>query len=239
MRSANRTAAGRNSSVVRDAFAIAVATGAVAVSFGAIAVGSGLPAWSVVVMSVFIFAGGAQFMAVGLIAAGNPVAAILGGLLVNARHLPFGLAVADAVGTRWWQRLLGSHLVIDESVAFTLAQSAPRNRRVAFWATGGLLFVFWNLGSLAGIALGSTVTDPGVLGLDAAFPAGLIALILPSLKDRATRDVTLSGAALAVLTTPLLPAGLPVLLSLTGLLTLLIPRRQKQAPVGTTGEPSC
>jgi 4-azaleucine resistance transporter AzlC len=239
MRSVNRTAVIRDATVVRDAFAIAIATGAVAVSFGAIAVGSGLPAWSVVVMSVFIFAGGAQFMAVGLIAAGNPLAAVLGGLLVNARHLPFGLAVADAIGPRWWQRLLGSHLVIDESVAFTLAQTSPRDRRVAFWATGGLLFVFWNLGGLAGIALGSTVADPGVLGLDAAFPAGLIALILPSLKDRATREVTLSGAALAVLTTPFLPAGLPVLLSLTGLLTLLIPRKPAPAPVSTTGEPAC
>ena len=46
-------------------------------------------------MSAFVFAGGAQFMAVGLIAAGNPVAAVLAGLLLNARHLPFGLAVAE------------------------------------------------------------------------------------------------------------------------------------------------
>lgn len=232
MRSAHRT------TVIRDALAIAVASGAVAVSFGAIAVGSGLPAWSVVVMSVFVFAGGAQFMAVGLIAAGNPLAAILGGLLVNARHLPFGLAVADAVGPRWWHRLIGSHIMVDESVAFALAQTSARDRRIAFWTTGTLIFIFWNLGSLAGIALGSTVTDPAVLGLDAAFPAGLIALLLPSLKDRATREVTLSGAAIAVLTTPFLPAGLPVLLSLAGLLTLLIPR--KPTPhVGTTEVSSC
>ncbi|WP_051798324.1 AzlC family ABC transporter permease [Catenuloplanes japonicus] len=236
MRSVHRT------TIVRDALAISVATGAVAISFGAIAVGSGLPPWSVVAMSVFIFAGGAQFMAVALIAAGNPLAAVLGGLLVNARHLPFGLAVADAVGPRWWQRLIGSHIVIDESVAFTLAQQDPRDRRLAFWTTGGLLFIFWNLGGLAGIALGSAVTDPAVLGLDAAFPAGLIALLLPSLKDRATREVALSGAALAVLTTPFLPAGLPVLLSLAGLLTLLIPRKpekNEEAHVGTTGAPAC
>ncbi|MDR7278290.1 AzlC family ABC transporter permease [Catenuloplanes atrovinosus] len=223
MRSVNRT-------ILRDAFAIAVATGAVAISFGAIAAGSGLPPWSVVLMSVFIFAGGAQFMAVGLLAAGNPLAALFGGLLINARHLPFGLAVADAVGPRRWQRLLGSHLVIDESVAFALARTDPRERRVAFWATGALLFVCWNLGTLAGLALGSAVGDPAVLGLDAAFPAGLIALILPSLRDRATREVTLAGAALAVLTTPLLPAGLPVLLALGGLLVLAIPRRRPATP---------
>ncbi|GAB7047498.1 hypothetical protein JCM9534A_26240 [Catenuloplanes indicus JCM 9534] len=190
-------------------------------------------------MSVFIFAGGAQFMAVGLLAAGNPLAALLGGLLINARHLPFGLVVSDAIGTRWWQRLLGSHLVIDESVAFALARTDPRERREAFWATGAMLFVCWNLGTVAGIALGTAVGDPAVLGLDAAFPAGLIALILPSLTDRATREVTLTGAALAVLTTPFLPAGLPVLLSLAGLLTLLLPRRRTPSPgiaTGATGD---
>ncbi|MDP9791838.1 4-azaleucine resistance transporter AzlC [Catenuloplanes nepalensis] len=220
MRSLNRT-------ILRDAIAIAIASGAVGVSFGAIAAGSGLPPWSVVVMSVFIFAGGAQFLAVGLLAAGNPLAALFGGLLINARHLPFGLVVADAIGPRWWQRLLGSHLMIDESVAFALARTDPRERRQAFWATGAMLFVCWNVGTLIGIALGTVVGDPAVLGLDAAFPAGLIALILPSLKDHATRQVTLTGAALAVLTTPLLPAGLPVLLSLAGLLTLALPRRRR------------
>ncbi|GAB7037987.1 MULTISPECIES: AzlC family ABC transporter permease [Catenuloplanes] len=228
MRSVNRT-------ILRDAGAIAIASGAVAVSFGAIATGGGLPPWSVVVMSVFIFAGGAQFMAVGLLAAGNPLAALFGGLLINARHLPFGLAVADAIGTRWWQRLLGSHLLIDESVAFALARTDPRDRRHAFWATGAMLFVCWNLGTLAGIALGTAVGDPAVLGLDAAFPAGLIALILPSLRDRATREVTLTGAAVAVLTTPFLPAGLPVLLALAGLLALALPHRRP--PPGPDGGP--
>ena len=57
-------------------------------------------------MSTLVFAGGAQFMAVGLLAAGNPVAAVLAGLLLNARHLPFGLAVAGRgrpalAGTGW------------------------------------------------------------------------------------------------------------------------------------------
>ena len=60
--------------------------------------------------------------------------------------------------------------------------------------------------------LGGAAGDPAALGLDAAFPAGLIALILPSLRDRDTRLVALTGAAVAVLLTPVLPAGLPVLL---------------------------
>ncbi|MPZ25305.1 MAG: branched-chain amino acid ABC transporter permease, partial [Micromonosporaceae bacterium] len=92
--------------LLRDAGAIAVAVVVIGVSFGAIAVASGLPGWLVVAMSLLVFAGGAQFLSVGLLAAGGPLAAVLGGLLLNARHVPFGLALAsersseasDAVG---------------------------------------------------------------------------------------------------------------------------------------------
>jgi 4-azaleucine resistance transporter AzlC len=210
-------------SLIRDVAAISAASAAVGVSFGAITVAAGLPGWVVPAMGLLVFAGGAQFMAVGLLAAGNPVAAVFGGLLLNARHLPFGLVVSDAVGQRWPARLVGSHLMVDESVAFAMAQSDPGRRQRAYWLTGLFLFVAWNLGSLAGVVLGGAVADPAALGVDAAFPAGLLALLLPSLRDRETRLVAGLGAAVAVLTTPLLPAGLPVLLALTGLLVLALP----------------
>lgn len=203
---------------MRDVGAIGLAVFAVGMSFGAIGVASGLPAWAVITMSLVVFAGGAQFMAVGLVAAGNPFAAVFAGLLLNARHLPFGLAVADAVGTSWRRRLVGSHILVDETVAFTMAQPDPASRRRAYWLTGATLFVSWNIGGVLGVLLGEAVGDTDALGLDAAFPAGLIALLLPSLRDRQTRDVALAGALVAVVTTPLLPAGLPVLLALSGLL---------------------
>jgi predicted branched-subunit amino acid permease len=79
--------------LLRDVAALGLAVFAVSISFGAIAVASGIPAGLTVLMSLLVFAGGAQFLAVGLIAAGNPLAAIFAGLLLNARHLPFGLAI--------------------------------------------------------------------------------------------------------------------------------------------------
>ena len=78
--------------------AIGLACLAIGVSFGAITVASGLPGWVAVAMSLFVFAGGAQFMAVGLVAAGNPFAAVFAGLLLNARHVPFGLALGGHPG---------------------------------------------------------------------------------------------------------------------------------------------
>ncbi|MGW4294242.1 AzlC family ABC transporter permease [Micromonospora chersina] len=222
MRTAYRTGDAR---VLRDVAAIGAAMVAVGASFGAVAVAAGLPAWATLAMSVLVYAGGAQFMAVGLIAAGSPLAAVLAGLLLNARHLPFGLALGGALGPRRWQRLLGSHLMTDEATAFALARPAGPGRRRAFWLAGVLLFLAWNAGTGLGVLAGGAVGDPAALGLDAAFPAGLAALLLPSLRDRETRRVALTGAALAVLATPLLPAGLSVLLALAALLLPLLARR--------------
>ncbi len=205
-------------SLVRDIAAIAAAVGFVGLSFGAIATASGVPAWAVVAFSVIVFAGGSQFMAVGLLAAGSPVTAVLAALLLNARHLPFGMAVADVLAGGWGRRLVGTHLMVDESVAFALAQPDRERRTGAYWLTGSLLFALWQVGTVLGIGLGSAVGDPDKFGLDAAFPAALIALILPRLADPAGRRVALVGAAVAVGATFVLPAGLPVLLALVGLL---------------------
>jgi 4-azaleucine resistance transporter AzlC len=220
-------------SLLRNVLAIGLACLAIGVSFGAITVASGLPGWAAIAMSVFVFAGGAQFMAVGLVAAGNPFAAVFAGLLLNARHVPFGLALGDTLGTRWRDKLVGSHIMTDESVAFALSRPAGPARRRAYWATGATLFVLWNIGAVLGVLLGGAVGDTDALGLDAAFPAGLIALLLPALRDRDTRGVALTGAAIAVVTTPFLPAGLPVLLALGGLGVLVHSRRRDRAEVAS------
>ncbi|CRK58126.1 putative branched-chain amino acid permease [Alloactinosynnema sp. L-07] len=212
----------------RGVLAIAVAAVVNGLSFGAISVAAGTPVWVPVVMSLLVFAGGSQYLAVGVVAAGgSPVAAVLGGLILNARHLPFGLAVGQVIGTSWPARLVGSHLLIDESVAFAMAEPDPRRARASFWLCGAALFAAWNLGVLGGALTGQLVSDPAVLGLDAVFPAIMLALVLPSLTDSAKLRPALLGAAVALATTPFLPAGVPVLLSLVGLLA--VPRRVKEA----------
>lgn len=217
--------------LLRDSLAIGAAAGVIGLSYGAIAVANGLAVWVPIVMSLVVFAGGSQFLAAGLMGAGNPLAAVLGGLLINARHLPFGLAVGRSIGDTLPSRLLGSHLLIDESTAFTMAERDPARQRRSFWMVGGTLFVLWNLGTVAGALLGGVVGDPQTFGLDAAFPAGLLALLLPSLRESAARLAAGVGAVIAVLTTPLLPAGLPVLLALGGLAAALLVKAPTPAAV--------
>lgn len=210
--------------LLRDVALVCLADGIVALSFGATAVSGRLPWWLPVVMSLLVFAGGAQFAAVGVVlAGGNPVAAVAAGAVLNTRLFPYGLAVADVTGPaepgrgRWWVRLLGAHLVTDESVAFALRGTGPAERRTGFWTCGVALFAAWNVATALGAAAGSAVRDMTAFGLDAAFPAVLLALALPALADRRTRAAALCGASAAVALTPFLPAGLPVLASLGGL----------------------
>jgi 4-azaleucine resistance transporter AzlC len=207
--------------LVRDVLAIAAAVGAIGASFGAIAVSSGLPWWLPSMLSLLVFAGGAQFLAVGVVAAGGgPIAAVLGALVLNSRLLPYSLAIADTIGRGRLVRLAGSHFVTDESVAFAIAQGNRERSRAAFWACGVSLFVAWNLGTAGGVLAGQVIGDPGAFGLDAAFPAALLALVLPNLRDSGTVRPALLGAAIALAASPFLPAGVPLLLALVGLVAV-------------------
>ncbi|WFB10730.1 AzlC family ABC transporter permease [Streptomyces sp. LX-29] len=218
MRSLLRT---KDSRLLRDVTLVCLADGVVGASFGALAVAGGLPVWVPVVMSLLVFAGAAQFSAVGIVlAGGGPVAAVATGLLLNVRNVPFGLAVADVLGANRLTRAFGAHLISDETVAFALARSDRAGRRAAFWLSGLSLYVVWNVCVLAGALAGKAVGDTDALGLDAAYPAVLIALVLPALRDTGTRRAALLGAAVALAATPLLPPGLPVLLALAGLLAV-------------------
>jgi len=124
---------------------------------------------------------------------------------------------ARLLAGRWLRRLVGTHVITDESVAFALRQPDAARRRSAFWACGLGLFVIWNLSVLLGVALGSAVRDTNAFGLDATFPAVMLALALPTLTSRPTRIAAGAGAVIAVALTPVLPAGLPLLAALGGL----------------------
>lgn len=204
--------------LARDIALVCLADAVVAVSFGAVSVGTGLPAWLPSLLSLAVFAGASQFLLVGILASGGGLlAAVAAGLLVNARHVPFGFAVADTLRGGLARRLVGTHLMVDESVAFALAQRDPRRRTVAYWTCGLGLFVSFNVATLAGVLAGRALGDTDAWGLDAAFPAVLLALVLPALRDRGTRRVALLGAGIALATSAFLPPGLPVLLSLLAL----------------------
>lgn len=222
--------------VLRDIALVWLADAVVGVSFGAIAVAGGLPVWVPVLMSLLVYAGSAQFSVVGILAAGGgPAAAAATGLLLNSRTAAFSLAVSDSLGRSWAARFLGAHLITDETAAFVLAQPDPKRRKAAFWISGLGLFAVWNVSVLGGALAGTALGDTDRFGLDAAFPAVLLALVLPALRgDSMTRRAAATGAVIAVAAAPWLPAGVPVLLALLGLLAA---RRGPSRPTRSTAAP--
>jgi predicted branched-subunit amino acid permease len=70
--------------------------------------------------------------------------------------------------------------------------------------------VCWNGGTALGVLLANAIGDPSRLGLDAAFPALFLALLVGQVRDRFGVAAAVLGAAIAVLLVPFTPAGVPI-----------------------------
>jgi predicted branched-subunit amino acid permease len=200
-------------SITTNAVGIGVATGAYGLSFGAISVASGLDFWQTQTLSLAMFTGASQFAFVGILGAGGgAVAAVITALLLGARNGLYALSLSSVLRLPRPRSLAAAQLTIDESTAMAIRhREDPAEARHAFWATGLSVFVLWNVGTAIGALGASAVGDPTVLGLDAAIPAGFIALLWPRLVDRHTRLLAALAAVIALALVPFVPAGLPVL----------------------------
>lgn len=205
--------------IARDAMAMGLAVGLFGVAFGVLAVTNGATAAQAQAMSILVFTGASQFMVVSVIGSGgSPIAAIASALLLAARNAFYGLSVARMLPpqTSLPRRLAAAQLTIDESTALGLAQPDPQHRAGAFWSGGLSVFLWWNLGTLAGALGGDRIGDPAALGLDAAFPAGFVALIMPTLRHRSGRIAGVVGGLITLVLIPLLRPGIPILLAAFG-----------------------
>ena len=169
-------------------------------------------------LSLLVFTGASQVSAVSVIASGGSGASAFGGAAVlAARNAVYGLAMAPHMKGRLPIRLLAAQLTIDESTAMAAAQDDEQHRRAAFWITGVSVYVFWNLGTLIGALVGSSI-DPERYGLDAAFPAAFVAVLFPLLKDRRAALAATIGAVVCAALIPFTPVGVPILCAAAGIL---------------------
>ncbi|MDH4160341.1 MAG: AzlC family ABC transporter permease [Actinomycetota bacterium] len=201
--------------VLRSALGVGVVVGTYGVAFGALAVSSGLSATQALALSTLTFTGASQFALVGVLGTGgSALAGVATAWLLGSRNALYGMRLAPLLAAESRRRrLLAAHLVIDESTAVAVAQDDDRAARLGFWATGTSVFVCWNLATVAGALGTEALGDPQAWGLDAAVGAAFLALLWPRLRDRRALPVALGGAAVALAATPLLPAGVPVLLA--------------------------
>jgi len=200
-----------------------------AISFGVLARSAGFDPVASVVMSATTFAGSAQFAAVSVLGAGGTVvAAVAAAVLLNARYAPMGLAAAGAFRGGRLRRLLEAQLLVDESWAISQTKGdsgRPRFDRRRLVGAGLLLYVAWVGGTALGVAAGDGL-DPAEFGLDAAFPALFLALLVPLVRTRNAFAAALAGAGLALVLTPVTPAGVPVIAATLAALVGLLPERR-------------
>jgi 4-azaleucine resistance transporter AzlC len=164
-----------------------------------------------IVMSATTFAGSAQFAAASILGTGGTLAAaIVAASLLNARYAPISVTVAGEFHGSFFRRLLEAQLIVDESWALSRRGDGRYDRRLL--VGGGLsLYVCWIGGTAVGALLGDTLGDPERYGLDAAFPALFLALLVPQVRTRRSLAAALAGAAIAFVLIPLTPAGVPII----------------------------
>lgn len=193
----------------RAALPLAVAVGGFGIAFGLLARSAGMGPVAAVLMSATTFAGSAQFAAASILDAGGAVAAAIGAaVLLNARYGPIGVSVAPVLGGPLWKRLLLAQLVVDESWA--ISNRGGRFHRRLLIGSGVVLYCAWVTTTALGAVGAEVLGDPTALGLDAAFPALFLALLWPQLRDRGAIAAALLGGSIALVLTPLVPPGLPI-----------------------------
>jgi predicted branched-subunit amino acid permease len=211
----------KQSSVTSVSIGVGFATGVYGISFGALSVAAGLDIWQTQVLSLLMFSGGSQFAFIGVIAAAGGVAsggAVIGAAVASAwllgiRNGFYAIRMAPLLGRVGLGKLVPALLTIDESTAVSMGQQELKDQVKGFWLTGAAVFVFWNLMTFLGAVLGDALGDPRAWGLDAAAAAAFLGLLWPRLKEKQALAVAVAALFIATLTTPYLPAGVPVLLA--------------------------
>lgn len=190
---------------VGDIWPIMVAATPIGLLFGALCAAKGLSPAEATLMSILVFAGGAQFAAVELWTYPVPVATLIfSTLLINARHILMGASLAPKLGRfSLPQRLAGLYFLTDESWALAERRAQHSPLAPAYWfAVAALLPIAWVGSTLVGAMAGSLMGDPRRIGADFAFTALFIGLVAGFWRGSATGIVVAaSGVASAVVYT--------------------------------------
>lgn len=191
-----------------------------AVAYAVTARAAGLGVWETCLMSLTVFAGASQFAAAGLFASGATTLSIVGTtLLLNARHLLYGLSLARQLPLTPGQRLWAAQFLTDEAygVSVVAGPRDPAGLSFAFVLGAELsLYLIWNLATLGGALAGAILPDPAALGVGVVFPLAFLMLLVPLLGARTPLLVALVAGLGAWGLSRVLPGGLVVLLAAVG-----------------------
>ena len=186
--------------------------------FGTLSLNAGLDIWQTIGLSSIVFAGSAQFVAVGMLAAGTSLGFIVGAtIIVNLRHLIYAASLLPHVkhlGQRW--RIPLGFLLIDEVFAATYPRylnnpESPLNHW-HYFGVGMAFYISWNVATVVGIFFGSNIEGIDTWGLDFAMAATFIGMVMPHLINKPMIAGVITSGLLSVLSYDL-PHKLGLILS--------------------------
>jgi predicted branched-subunit amino acid permease len=202
----------KNDAVERTSLSVAFTVGLYGAAFGAAGITAEFSILQTCLLSLLLFSGASQFAVVGIMGAGgSAVSAIATATLLGFRNALYGLQLAPILKVTGLKRIIASQITIDESTAVSTLQSNDSDRKRAFYLTGFGVYIFWNLFTFLGALGASAIGDPSVWGLDAAVPAAFCGLVWPRLKDKRLFLISACAIILALLLTPITPAGIPII----------------------------
>jgi predicted branched-subunit amino acid permease len=174
---------------------------------GATPVAQGLGGGAAIGFSTIVFAGASQLAAVDVLAdGGSALLATLAACTINLRMLLYSAALAPHLARQpLHRRLLAAYVLTDQAFAVSLdrwSRPGAGPARMAFYAGAALtLWVSWQLSTIAGVLLGSTLPDD--VPLDFAVPLAFLVLLVPTLTTRPAIAAAAAGGAGAVATAEL------------------------------------
>ena len=186
-----------------------------ALAYAVIARDAGLSLSETQALSLFVFAGSAQFTAAGLFATGaTALEIVFTTFLLNVRHVLYGLALGRQVRLDGWRRPVAAFFLTDEVFGVVSTRRAPT---FGYLLGAELsLFVTWNLSTLGGGLIGGAIPDPTKLGLDLVFPLAFLALLVPLVRTRVELVVALFSGALAYVVAEMSSGGVPIVVTGVG-----------------------
>ena len=190
---------------VADSSVVMLGIAVLGLGLGIILNAHGLPIWTAPLLSALVFAGSVEFLMVGMVSAGTPLASIaLTVFLVNARHLVYGLSYPLHSVKGFWAKALAIHTLCDE--AFALNSGPDRHERSGariLWVNV-LIYVSWILSVILGYVLGASFLS-SLKGVDFVMVAIFTVLAMDGYRanpDRVTAFFVAVSAAVALIFAP-------------------------------------
>jgi predicted branched-subunit amino acid permease len=203
-----------NRATASQSLSVSFTVGLYGTAFGAASIAAGFSVLQTCLLSLLAFSGASQFAVVGVMGAGGTaIAGIATASLLGVRNMLYALRMAPLLHVSGFKKVIAAQVTIDESTGVALSQEklGTEAMKQGFWLTGFGVYIFWNIFTLLGALGAKAMGDPSAWGLDAAVPAAFLGLVWPRLTNKLERALAVCALVLAVLLSPVLSAGLPII----------------------------